>query len=99
MTYTVRLTKQADKDLMGLSPDAKMRAVTALQRLKTDPQAGHLLTGSLQGARSLEFSLPGGAYRAAYISDSDSRTCLIFIVGPHENFYQKAERRYRHFGR
>jgi hypothetical protein len=48
----------------------------------------------LLGARSLEFSLPGEAYRAAYIVLEEEQVCLVFQVGPHENFYKTAERRY-----
>lgn len=65
----------------------------ALARLETEPYRGHALAGSLRGVRSLEFSLPGGAYRAAYVVDSEARACIVFIVGPHEGFYQRAERR------
>ena len=67
-----------------------MRAIRALE---DDPLRGHPLTGSLKGARSLDFSLKGGAYRAVYSVLDAERTCLVFIVGPHENIYQKAERR------
>lgn len=67
----------------------------ALSVLEQDPYAGHALTGSLRGARSFEFSLPGGAYRAAYVvlEEAGEPICLVFLVGPHEGFYQKAERR------
>ena len=74
-----------------------------MKRLKTDPRAGHTLTGALQGARALEFSMPGGQYRAAYVIQEDvpkqddpdetESICLVFMVGPHENFYREAERR------
>jgi hypothetical protein len=48
----------------------------------------------LRGVRSLEFSLPGGEHRAAYYVLIDDRVCLVFAIGPHENFYRLAERRY-----
>jgi mRNA-degrading endonuclease RelE of RelBE toxin-antitoxin system len=35
----------------------------------------------------------GGAYRAVYVVLEEHHTCLVFIVGPHENTYDKAERR------
>lgn len=34
-----------------------------------------------------------GAYRAIYAVFDVERVCLVFIVGPHENIYRKAERR------
>ena len=67
----------------------------ALAALEADPSRGHLLRGSLLGARSLEFSLPSGAHRAAYFVLTEDHTCLIFAVGHHENFYAEAERRCR----
>jgi hypothetical protein len=42
----------------------------------------------------LEFSLRGGgAYRAVYVVLEEERLCLVFLVGPHENIYDRAERR------
>lgn len=56
---------------------------------------GHTLTGSLRGTRSLELNFKGsGAYRAVYTMIDEDRVCIIFIVGPHENIYKKAERRW-----
>jgi hypothetical protein len=51
------------------------------------------LNGSLKGVRALEFSLKGVASRAAYVVAEEERVCLVFMIGPHEGFYQKAERR------
>ncbi|MBE3576721.1 MAG: type II toxin-antitoxin system RelE/ParE family toxin [Limnochordales bacterium] len=90
--YRVRLTRQAEKDLARLR-SFRDKAVRALLALERDPYKGHILTGSLCGARFLEFSLPGGAYRAAYVVLEEERTCLVFLVGPLEGFYHKAERR------
>lgn len=41
----------------------------------------------------MEFSLEGVAYRAAYMIREAVQVCLVFIVSPHEGFYEKAERR------
>ena len=69
-------------------------ATRALARLADDPKRGHPLTANLKGCRSLEFSLRGsGQYRAVYVILDDESVCLVFIVGPHENIYDKAERR------
>jgi hypothetical protein len=44
--------------------------------------------------RSCEFSLKGsGVYRAACVVLDAERVCLVFLVGPHENICDKAERR------
>ena len=92
--WTIQLTKRAKKDLDDLQSE-RGKVLRALLRLEQTPMEGHPLAGSLRGARALEFSLPGGAYRAAYIVNMDDHVCLVFLIGPHENFYEKAERRYR----
>jgi mRNA interferase RelE/StbE len=89
----VELTAHAEKDLERLR-GMRRKALQAIFQLEQNPEKGHLLTGTLKGVRSLEFSLPGGAYRAAYVLSGEKDVCLIFIVGPHENFYEKAERRH-----
>lgn len=92
--FVVELTRQAERDLKQLRPWAN-HAIQELLQLETDPTRGHLLKGSLRGVRSLEFSLKGGgAYRATYIVLEQERVCLVFLVGPHENVYQRAERRF-----
>lgn len=90
--FRVELTRSAEKDVRRLRPWTE-RAVEALARLEEDPHRGHPLAGSLRGMWSLEFSLPGGAYRAAYMVVSDERVCVVFLIGPHEGFYQRATRR------
>lgn len=93
--YSVELTRDAEKSLRKLRA-WQDQVIRALLRLETDPYAGHILTGSLRGTRALEFTLRGsGAFRAVYTILDDERVCLVFIVGPHENIYDRAERRAR----
>lgn len=54
--FEIRLTKNAEKDLSGLR-DLSHKAIKEILTLKQDPYSGHMLKGSLQGVRSLEFSL------------------------------------------
>ncbi|MGI8403428.1 MAG: hypothetical protein ACR2OE_01425 [Thermomicrobiales bacterium] len=35
-----------------------------------------------------------GVCRAVYVVDEDESICIVFIVGPHENIYAKAQSRY-----
>src|SRR4029453_4968882 len=89
--FEVELTNQAEKDLRNLRPWVA-EATRALLSLKSDPRRGHTLTGSLRGCRSLEFSLKGGgAYRAVYLVLESELVCLVFIIGPHESIYAKAD--------
>lgn len=91
--FEVELTDQAEKDLKHLRPWTE-QALRAILQLESNPHRGHTLTGSLRGSRSLEFSLKGsGQYRAVYFVLDDEKVCLVFIVGSHENIYEKAERR------
>lgn len=96
--YSVRLTRAAEKDFRDLRGYAS-RVITLLDELAREPRKGHALAGSLKGVRSLEFSLPGGAYRAAYVVDDEDRICRILAIGSHENFYRLVERRYMAFNR
>jgi hypothetical protein len=89
--FDIPLTREAAKDLDRLRPYD--RAMGALRQLAEHPYAGHSLTGSLKGARSLEFPLPGrGAHSAVYYVIEPEAVCLVFIIGPHENIYARAER-------
>ena len=91
--YRVELTDGARKDLKKLRQHREQIG-EALGRLQENPLAGHTLRGTLYGHCALEFSIKGsGAFRAVYgVLDADT-VCLVVIVGPHENIYDRAERR------
>jgi mRNA-degrading endonuclease RelE of RelBE toxin-antitoxin system len=91
--YRVELTDGARKDLKKLRQHRE-RIGEALGRLETNPLAGHTLQGTLYNLRALEFTVKGsGAFRAVYgVLDTDA-VCLVVIVGPRENIYDRAERR------
>lgn len=95
--YRVAFTRQAAKDLAKLrkrNPQAYDRARKALGELEQDHEAGHTLSGTLSGCRSLEFSVKGsGAYRAAYVPVDADAVCVVFVVASHENVYDVAARR------
>lgn len=91
--YRVELTDGARKDLKRLRQHLQQIGDVLFQ-LEENPLKGHSLKGTLYGLRSLDFTVKGsGAFRAVYgVLDEDS-ICLVVIVGPHENIYDKAERR------
>lgn len=92
--FDVEILPRAEKDLKRLR-NHQPQAIREILRLEDDPHLGHTLTGSLRGTRSLEFNLKGGgAYRAVYVVLDDHRVCIVFLVGPHENIYKEAERRW-----
>ncbi len=91
--YAVEFTRAAEKDLKALRGNAAI-AVRAILKLENNPELGQILSGSLHGYRALEFTVKGsGAFRALYSIDSVQRVCAVFIVGPHEGIYARAERR------
>jgi len=96
-SFQVHLTRNAEKDLLRLR-ELMPKAVEQILTLKQDPLKGHPLKGSLAGVRSLEFSLVGVAYRATYAVQPEDSVCLVFLVGPHEGFYEKAQRRAKGLG-
>ena len=80
--YAVEPTRDAEKNLKRLRPWTD-QATRAILKLEEQPYLGHSLTGSLKGARSLEFSQKGGGeYRAIHVVLEDAHTCLVFVVGP-----------------
>lgn len=92
--FDVEILPRALKDLKALKQH-EAEAIRQILRLEENPELGHMLQGSLRGVRSLEFSLKGsGAYRAVYVVLDQQRVCVVFLVGPHENIYERAERRW-----
>lgn len=92
--YEVDILPRAEKDLKALKPHTA-QATREILKLEESPRLGHALSGSLKGARALEFNLKGGgAYRAVYTVIDERRICVVFLVGPHENIYKVAERRW-----
>jgi len=92
--WSVEPTRAAEKDLERLR-GLKDQATREILKLETNPYLGKPKQRTLKGVRALSFTMPGGAYRAAYVVSSSKRVCLVFMVGPHENFYREAERRYK----
>jgi mRNA-degrading endonuclease RelE of RelBE toxin-antitoxin system len=93
--FRIELVRDAEKDLKRLRPWTA-QVTRQLLQLEQEPTAGHPRSGILHGTRSLEFNLKGsGAYRAVYVILDENRVCVVLIVGPHENIYARAERRYR----
>lgn len=98
--FRVELTTQAKRDIKRLGGTTRKgqarEALDKLLMLSNDPGQGESLAGNLYPARSLHFTLRGsGQFRAAYVVLEEERVCIVFMVGPRENFYREAERRYK----
>lgn len=68
------MTDRARKDLDRLR-DLRESAVNELFIFEREPFKGHALSGGLRGARALEMSFGGVAYRAAYIVLMHKQLC------------------------
>lgn len=95
--YSIEFSTGAVKDLKAKACKPHLNEIfEEIQVLGTEPLAGHLLEGSLAKVRSLHFSLKGsGQWRAAYYVMTEEKFCLILLVATRENFYKKANSRYR----
>jgi mRNA-degrading endonuclease RelE of RelBE toxin-antitoxin system len=90
--YSLELSSAAKKRLRR-HKHAEAQILRALMVLRTDPLAGHELTGKLQGLRSLKFSVKGsGEYRAIYEIFPETASVWIHWIGTRENIYEEAER-------
>ncbi len=92
-SFDVQLTRSASKDLRKFRQWSE-QINQALSSLSTQPLSGELLSGSLDGVRSLHIRLRGsGEARVAYIMHADLQIVLVIAVGMRENFYDLAARR------
>jgi mRNA-degrading endonuclease RelE of RelBE toxin-antitoxin system len=91
--FQVQLTRRAEKDLRRFRSALK-QVRSALKQLEVDPFTGHPLSGTLQGVRSLVFTIPGTSCRAAYVVLENERVILVFLIGTRERFYEHAQRRW-----
>jgi mRNA-degrading endonuclease RelE of RelBE toxin-antitoxin system len=92
----VVFTPRAEKDLERVSDVTVRRKIEEVVRgLSDDLSAGETLTGSMNGARALKFSTRQGEYRVAYVAQHVEHLAVVFLIGPRENFYETAKRRFR----
>jgi len=95
--YSVEFTTGAIKDLKSKACRPNVKPILEkIRTLESEPLAGDVLEGSLAKVRSLHLSLKGsGQWRVAYYIAPEEKVCLVLLVGTRENFYQKADSRYR----
>jgi hypothetical protein len=95
--FVVRFTPRVLKWLRkhrGVAADIIREA----NRLRVTPEAGEPFAGNLVPSRALKFSLSqGGEYRIAYLFRPEHGRCVVWLVGPRENFYRHAEAEYRRY--
>jgi len=81
VTYRVRFTRQAEKDIAKLSPKllAKLKDIVR-NRLALEPHAGKPLVGPLTGYYSVRLSYQD---RVVYSIDDDELTVIVIPARTH----------------
>lgn len=87
--HDIQFTREARKDLERLRSHED-QALRALDEPRENANAGKALQGSLRGLWSLCF----GRFRIFYTVDGPT-IILVILIGPRENIYKEAERRYK----
>ena len=76
MTYTIRFTKQAAKDVRLLSPKLKDKLKDILQnRITFDPYEGKALVGELKGYYSVRLS-----YKDRIVYSINDHELIVIII-------------------
>lgn len=81
MTYTLRFTRQASKDLEKLTPKLRTKAKEILRtRIAPDPYSGKALVGELKGYYSIRLSHKD---RIVYQSRDDILLVMVIRARTH----------------
>ncbi len=76
MHYTLRFTKQAQKNIQSLSPKLNTKAKEILRnKIAHEPRSGKPLSGSLKGYYSVRLS-----YQDRIVYRIEEKACVILIV-------------------
>ena len=76
MSYRIRFTRQAEKDIERLSPKLKEKLKTILRmRLALEPYAGKALVGDLKGYYSMRLS-----YQDRIVYSIDDGELLVLVI-------------------
>jgi len=84
LTYTVFLSRQAEKFYRKLKKNVKARVREALTILESKPYAGKRLHGELRQ----NYSMRVGKIRIIYTISEKAKTVYIVAMGPRKTIYQ-----------
>lgn len=89
-TWTIFLTRTADKCQRKLDKPLRILIRDALNRLSLDPEhLGERLSQPLTSVFSHHITYKGKEFRIAYQLSPETESIVILLIGPHENFYKK----------
>ena len=89
MTWTIRYTTSAARDIRRLDPGIRRHIQAAMKALREDPWRGKLLQMSLRGLRSWRT----GAFRIVYRIQEEQIEILVLAVGHRRNVYDEIRRK------
>lgn len=85
MSYSLRIKASARKALLKVPKKDRIRLIEAIDRLRTEPNAGGVLKGEFAGLRRLRV----GRYRVIYEAIRDELVVLVVRVGHRKDVYRR----------
>ena len=85
MTYSLRIKASAKKALLKIPKTDRTRLIDAIDRLRSEPNAGGVLKGEFSGLRRLRV----GRYRIIYEAVAKELVILVVRVGHRKDVYRK----------
>jgi mRNA interferase RelE/StbE len=84
VTYSLQIKQSAAKALARITKKDRIRLIEAINRLRSEPNAGGVLKGEFAGLRRLRV----GSYRVVYEVVNDQLLVLGVRVGPRGTSYR-----------
>jgi len=89
-SWTVCLTRTADKAQRKLDKPLRVLIRNALLRLSEDPiRQGERLSQPLSRLYTHHITYQGKEFRIAFELNPEAQVVTVVLIGPHENFYRK----------
>ncbi len=84
MTYSISIKQSAAKALEKLTREDRLRIISAIDQLKTNPTAGGALKGEFSGLRRIRI----GNYRVVYEVQDHKLVVLVVRIGHRREIYR-----------
>ncbi|MFH0781607.1 MAG: type II toxin-antitoxin system RelE/ParE family toxin [Pseudomonadota bacterium] len=84
MTYSVTIKQSAVKALGKVVVEDRLRIISAIDLLKTNPAAGGVLKGEFSGLRRIRI----GNYRVVYEVQEEKLVVLVIRIGHRREVYR-----------
>jgi mRNA interferase RelE/StbE len=84
MTFSISIKQSAAKALEKIPKDDRLRVISAIDQLKTNPTAGGVLKGEFAGLRRIRI----GSYRVVYEVQDQKLVVLVIRIGHRREVYR-----------